>query len=180
MQWPWIHPALADLRLVSERAIAAAALFILFWIAAKILEFVIARLHPHAKTSADLVELLGRTAKITLLIVGFVTALGTMHVNVSALVAGLCLGGFALGFALRDVLSNVLAGVLILLYHPFGRGDRISVTGLEGRVTNIDLRYTALDGGDKVILIPNSNLFTNPIIVDRPAVPSDKAALGGI
>jgi small-conductance mechanosensitive channel len=28
-----------------------------------------------------------------------------------------------------------------------------------------DLRYTKLDSGDKTFLIPNSNLFTNPITV---------------
>ncbi|HZU25098.1 MAG TPA: mechanosensitive ion channel domain-containing protein [Bryobacteraceae bacterium] len=166
MHWPppdfW--PAL---QLLGERAVIAAAIFLAFWIAARILQFIICRLRPHAQTSSDLMELLGRTAKISLIIFGLITALGTVHVNVSALVAGLGLTGFALGFALRDVLSNLLAGVLILLYRPFGRGDHISVTGLEGRVMHIDLRYTTLDGGDKTILIPNSNLFTNPITVDR-------------
>ena len=70
-----------------------------------------------------------------------------------------------MGFAFRDVLSNVLAGVLILMYRPFRRGDKISVTGLEGTVTGIDLRYTVLENEGKTILIPNSSLFTNPIVV---------------
>ena len=82
---------------------------------------------------------------------------------------GLGLTGFALGFAFRDVLSNLLAGVLILLYRPFARGDRISVTGLEGVVTHIDLRYTNLEHEGNLMLIPNSNLFTNPITVFRRA-----------
>ena len=57
-------------------------------------------------------------------------SLGTLGINVSALVAGLGLTGFALGFAFRDALSNVLAGVMILLYHPFHRGDCANITGL--------------------------------------------------
>lgn len=166
MTWP-PKELLPDVRLLGERAVIAVAIFAAFWIAAKILEFAICRFRKRTHAESDLVELLGRTAKITLIIFGLITALGTVQVNVSALVAGLGLTGFALGFALRDVLSNVLAGVLILLYRPFGRGDHISVTGLDGRVLHIDLRYTTLDGGDKVILIPNSNLFTNPIVVDR-------------
>src|SRR5713226_8761533 len=93
--------------------------------------------------------------------------LSTMCVNVSALVAGLGLTGFALGFAFRDVLSNLLAGFLILLYRPFGRGDLINVTGLEGTVLHIDLRYTTLDSADQTILVPNSNLFTNPITIAK-------------
>jgi small-conductance mechanosensitive channel len=85
--------------------------------------------------------------------------------DVSALVAGLGLTGFALGFACRDILSNLLAGTLILIYRPFQRNDRIAVLGFEGIVIEIGLRYTALQAEDKKILIPNSNLFTNPVTV---------------
>jgi small-conductance mechanosensitive channel len=77
------------------------------------------------------------------------------------------LTGFALGFAFRDALSNLLAGVLILIYHPFHRTDRIAVAGFEGTVTSIDLRYTTLQDQDKIYLIPNSTLFTNPITLVR-------------
>src|SRR5690348_12891447 len=118
---------------------------------------------PH---SEGLLVLLGRTAKIAVITLGVATALGTVGVNVSALVAGLGLTGFALGFAFRDVLSNLLAGILLLLFRPFGPGDHISVSGLDGEVTNIDLRYTVLKQPQKIVLIPNSNLFTNPILVD--------------
>jgi len=99
------------------------------------------------------------------MIFGFVTALGTLGINVSALVAGLGLTGFALGFALKDTISNLLSGVLILLYRPFEIGNRIRISGYEGIVISIDLRYTELDSeGDKV-LIPNSKLFTDPVTV---------------
>jgi small-conductance mechanosensitive channel len=37
------------------------------------------------------------------------------------------------------------------------------VTGLEGSVTEIDLRYTRLEKGEQVYLIPNSLLITNTI-----------------
>ena len=83
----------------------------------------------------------------------------------SALVAGLGLTGFALGFALKDTISNLISGVLILLYKPFKIGDRIKISGYEGIVVSIDLRYTELDAEGNKILIPNSKLFTNPIEV---------------
>ena len=59
----------------------------------------------------------------------------------------------------------MLAGFLILFYRPFSAVDQINVLGLEGRVVDVDLRYTRLDSGEKIFLIPNSNLFTNPITV---------------
>jgi small conductance mechanosensitive channel len=89
------------------------------------------------------------------LALGLVVGLGTMGLNVSALVASLGLTGFALGFAPRDAVANLLAGVLILSHRPLEYGDRIAVTGLEGVIVDIDLRYTTLDAGDKRHLVPN-------------------------
>jgi small-conductance mechanosensitive channel len=112
------------------------------------------------------VRLLGKIIKVTLIVIGAVTALGTLGVNVSAIVASLGLTGFALGFALKDALSNILAGILILFYQPFRAGDRIAMMAFEGNVIRIDLRYTMLDGPDgKRILIPNSNLFNNVVVI---------------
>jgi Mechanosensitive ion channel len=91
--------------------------------------------------------------------------LGTVGINVSALVAGLGLTGFALGFALKDALSNMLAGVLILSYRPFRHGQRIEVSGYQGTFANIDFRYTTLQTEEKTILLPNANLFTNTMVV---------------
>jgi len=113
----------------------------------------------------DVILLLAQTAGATVLILGVVTALGTMGINVSALVAGLGLTGFALGFAFRDALSNVLAGALILFYRPFHRYDRIKVAEFEGVVTEINLRYTVIEREDGRVLLPNSNLLTTPIVV---------------
>lgn len=110
--------------------------------------------------------LLQQTVFYTLLVLAVVTLLGTLGVQVAPLVAGLGLGGFALGFALRDMVSNLLAGVLILLYRPFSPGNEISVAGKQGRVAEVNLRYTVLNAADgRTVLIPNSMIFTNPVEV---------------
>jgi small-conductance mechanosensitive channel len=160
---------LDQIRIALLRCGTAAGIFILFWIAAAIIARLVCRFGSRVPGNTDLYNFLGRTAKISLIVFGIVTALGTAGVNVSAMVAGLGLTGFALGFAFRDVLSNMLAGILLLLYRPFARGDHISVTGLEGAVAHIDLRYTVLEADGKTVLLPNSSLFTNPIVVSRPA-----------
>jgi small conductance mechanosensitive channel len=143
----------------------AIMVFLVFWIFAKLAGRMIEKGAARFRLNAYLSSLLARTTKITLIILGIITALGTLGVNVSAMVAGLGLTGFALGFALKDILSNIIAGVLILLYRPFEIGNHIKVSGLEGTVVTVDLRYTELDAAGEKILIPNSNLFTNPITV---------------
>ena len=140
-------------------------IFIVFFILAKILKRIIIKGTERLQLDRHLILLLARTGSITLIIFGFITALGTLGINVSALVAGLGLTGFALGFALKDTISNLLSGVLILLYRPFEIGNRIKISGYEGIVVSIDLRYTELDAEGNKILIPNSKLFTDPITV---------------
>lgn len=160
-----------ELRVAAERIAAGIAIFLVFWVIGTIAEFLVLRLSRKMPHNASLLKLLGRITKLSILVFGVATALGTMGVNVSALVAGLGLTGFALGFAFRDVLSNLLAGILILLFRPFNIDDDISVAGLDGRVVSIDLRYTILKQPGKTVLIPNSNLFTNPVLVTNKEAP---------
>ena len=136
-----------------------------FFVISKIIKYAILKAAKRLNFDSHLSSLLARTSSITMLIFGLVTALGTLGINVSAIVAGLGLTGFALGFALKDTISNLLSGILILLYQPFKIRDRIKVSGYEGMVSSIDLRYTMLDSDGDKILIPNSKLFTDPITV---------------
>jgi small-conductance mechanosensitive channel len=141
------------------------AIFIAFWIGAAIGARFVDTATSHMSSSRRVVvQLLIKVGKISLILFGLATALGTLGVNVSAMVAGLGLTGFALGFALKDMLSNVVSGVMILLYQPFQVGDLIQTSGFEGRVIEIDLRYTIVQMPDRVIFIPNSSLVTNPVV----------------
>lgn len=145
-------------------------IFLGFALASLILKKLICRVGPRTNPQKEeVLTLIGSIARIALLVFGFVTAMGTLGINVSALVAGLGLTGFALGFAFRDALSNVLAGIMILMYHPFMRGDYIAIIGLEGRVIRIDLRYTTLENESKIFLIPNSILLTNALTLNVKA-----------
>ena len=147
------------------KLVGVVVISIVFYILAKIIKRVILSAAERMRFDRNIASLLGRTSSVTLILFGLVTALGTLGINVSALVAGLGLTGFALGFALKDSISNLLSGVLILLYQPFRNGNRIKVAGYEGTVRSIDLRYTELDADSNKVLIPNSKLLTDPITV---------------
>ncbi len=149
---------------IAPRVVGALLVILGFWIAGIFAQRLANRL---AQTSnpgrQDILKLLGQAAKVILLAVGLVSALGTLGINVTAMVAGLGLTGFALSFALKDVLANAVAGVLILFYQPFLRGDWISVKGMAGKVDSINLRYTTLIADDERMLIPNSVIFTESV-----------------
>jgi small-conductance mechanosensitive channel len=147
--------------------ISAFGLFLGFYIAGFMIKKVINSLSLAKQLNPAIVRLLGRTAKNLLTLLGSITALGTLGVDVSAMVAGLGLTGFALGFALKDILSNLISGVLILLYEPFKLNDSIVVDKYEGKVVDINLRYTTISQAGNDVLVPNSFLFSKPISVNK-------------
>src|SRR5207237_7530607 len=149
--------------------LVALGLLILFLVLSRAAHFGVLRIVERTRAHGPLGELLASIARISLILLGLITALGTLGVNILGIVAGLGLTGFALGFALKDSIANLLAGVLILLYRPFEVGDRIDVGGLAGRVTHVDLRYTELDAESERVLVPNAKLLTDPIRVSKPA-----------
>lgn len=147
---------------------AATVILIFFVVLAATAQKLIRSLGSQWGLARSLIALMVRTLRVLLLSLGFITAMGTLGVNVSALVAGLGLTGFAIGFALKDTISNLLSGILILLYQPFEIGDQIKTSGYEGTVSSIDLRYTQLVFEGTKILIPNSKLFTEPVTIVTP------------
>ena len=152
--------------------LVALGLVLLFSILSRAAHFAVLRVVHRTRAHGPLGELLASVARISLLGLGLVTALGTLGVNIMGIVAGLGLTGFALGFALKDSIANLLAGVLILLYRPFEVGDHIDVSGFAGKVMTVNLRYTELDAGAQCVLVPNSKLLTDPIRVTRQSGPT--------
>ena len=112
-------------------------------------------------------NVLSKIVKNIVLVIGFISSLGTLGMNISAIVAGLGLTGFAFGFAFKDMLSNFISGVLIFIYEPFSIGDIIQVEGKEGKVVNINLRYVTIESDNQNILIPNSISVSKIVSVNK-------------
>lgn len=159
------------------RLVAAVLIFLVFYFLDRFVRRVINRYTKRAFITEEVRGLLVRTISLVIVVVGIITALGTLGIDVTALVAGLGLTGFALGFALQDIISNFLAGVLLVINRPFRRGNYIKVGDKEGIVTDMDLRYTTLQRDQIRILIPNSTLFKEAItILLSPPTPAAQAA----
>ena len=142
-------------------------IFIAFWVFSKIIQMMIINLLASKNSDTNIARVLSGIIKNIIVIVGFITALGTMGINVSAIVAGLGLTGFAFGFAFKDMLSNFISGILIFIYEPFQLGDTIVVDGKKGKVVDINLRYVTLESEGLRILVPNSLSVSKTIEVDK-------------
>lgn len=139
------------------------AIILVFWVLAVIARKTITKLLASVAEADNVSKLISSTSYYMIIIIGLLTGLDTMGVQMAPIIASLGLGGFALGFALKDVISNLLAGVLILVHRPFEEGDYLIVSGCEGNVKEINMRYTILSGVATTYMIPNASIFTNPL-----------------
>ncbi len=115
-------------------------------------------------TEAYVHLLVGKIAYFATMLLGAVVALSIGGVNLGWVVGSLGLVTVALGLALQDVLGNFVAGIVLLLEHPFTRGDEIAVEDVEGTVEDIRVRATQLRTPDgQQLIIPNKLLFTSVI-----------------
>lgn len=85
-------------------------------------------------------------------------------VDITALIAGLGIGGIAIGLAAQGLFSDLFAGVSILFDKPFQRDDLIEFGDFIGTVSKIGLKTTRVRSlsGEEVI-IRNTNLLDETI-----------------
>ena len=154
-----------DILLVLANLLEALVIFICFYILSIVFKKVTTKIFLDRVDNDSIITLISNTMKNIIIISGVITSISSLGIDISALVTGLGLTGFAMGFAFKDSLSNIISGVLILLYQPFNVHDCIAVDGIEGGVESIDLRYTTIKKDNKTHLIPNSTLFNKSITI---------------
>ncbi len=109
-----------------------------------------------------------RTAKriISLLvwIIGFLTALDQLGLELNILLLIVALSGFVVVISLRDILPNVVSRETITLYEMFKVGDWIESGSSFGRVVDINsVNTTLMTLDNETVHIPNSELTSHPL-----------------
>jgi len=104
-------------------------------------------------------SLMVKAARVVVLIFTLVVALDKFGFQVAPLVAGIGVAGLGIGIALQGVLSNVVAGLSIILTKPFRVGEWISIVGVYGQVSAVELFSTTLAHPDQSrVVIPNRKI----------------------
>jgi small-conductance mechanosensitive channel len=91
-------------------------------------------------------------------------ALDNLGVNITALVAGLGVGGIAVALAVQNILGDLFASFSIVLDKPFVIGDFIAVGDYLGTVEHVGLKTTRVRSlsGEQVIFA-NSDLLNSRV-----------------
>lgn len=112
----------------------------------------------------QLIPLLMRIAKLVVVIFGILFVLDNLDVDVTALLAGVSIGGLAVALAAQDTVKNFIGSISIFVDRPFQVGDFIAAGDIVGSVTEVGVRTTrirALDGAQ--VTVPNGDLANRTI-----------------
>lgn len=116
---------------------------------------------PGAVTSIGVIGFIMRVAVWTMVLL---LVLDNLGVNVTALVAGLGVGGIAVALAVQNILSDLFASLSIVLDKPFQVGDFIVVGDMMGIVEHVGLKTTRLRSlGGEQLVFTNTDLLTSRV-----------------
>lgn len=116
---------------------------------------------PASITTLNLLNFLGRIAIWAL--VALLT-LDNLGINITALVAGLGVGGIAVALALQTILGDLFSSLSIVLDKPFVIGDFLIVDELMGSVEYVGLKTTRLRSlSGEQLVFSNSDLLKSRI-----------------
>jgi len=112
-----------------------------------------------SKLDEQLLPILRRTLEAIIVVGGIIQALRVLDVNITALIAGISIGGLALALAAQDTLKNLFGSLTIFLDKPFQIGDWISFSGVDGTVEEVGVRSTRVRTFyNSLVYVPNGKL----------------------
>jgi MscS family membrane protein len=107
----------------------------------------------------QLVPLVRKVLKIFVVVVGGMFVLQNLNFNITALLAGISIGGLAFALAAQDTLKNFFGSLMIFIDKPFQIGDWITSGDLDGTVEEVGFRSTRVRTfRNSVAYIPNGKL----------------------
>ncbi|WP_437803904.1 mechanosensitive ion channel family protein [Sorangium sp. So ce693] len=160
---PWLGLYLPAEEFLGQ-VLRAGVFVAVFWFALRAIDAFGGRLLAAPATrdnpaARSLVPLMGRIAKVSIVIIGVIAVLSELGYPVASLIAGLGIGGVALALAAQKTVENLFGSVAIGIDRPFQVGDFVKVDALLGTVESIGLRSTRIRTLDRTIVtIPNGKL----------------------
>jgi small-conductance mechanosensitive channel len=116
---------------------------------------------PAELTTLNLIGFIGQIAIWSLVVL---LALDNLGIDITALVAGLGIGGVAVALAVQNILGDLFASLSIVLDKPFVIGDFLMVGDLMGSVEYVGLKTTRIRSlSGEQLVFSNADLLTSRI-----------------
>ena len=116
------------------------------------------------KMDEQVVPIVKKGIQILIVLAGAIQMLSLLNVNITALIAGVSIGGLALALAAQDTVKNLIGSAMIFVDQPFQIGDWINAGGQEGAVEEVGFRTTRIKTADSsIISVPNGTIANQAI-----------------
>ena len=129
--------------------------------AVNIVNYYLERRAEKTDTSLDdqLVPLIRKLLRVVVVVVGILFILSAFEFNITALLAGISIGGLAIALAAQDTLKNLFGSLMIFIDRPFQIGDAIEAPDISGSVEEIGFRSSRVRTFENsLVSVPNGRL----------------------
>ena len=135
------------------------------WVSVLVGNFLDERVQRSTELTPSIRVLVGKVAKIGLVLVAVTVALSAVGVDLTAFTVFSGAIGVGIGFGLQKVVSNFISGVIILLDKSIKPGDTISLGETFGWIRELRARFVSVVPRDgREYLIPNEDFITQRVI----------------
>jgi len=108
------------------------------------------------KRADTIIHVVQRTAGVVVVVIGIITILDDLGVDITAIVTGLGIAGLALALGTQALVRDTINGIFLLAEDQYRTGDVIRIADVTGTVESISLRRTVLRDEDGVVhTVPN-------------------------
>ncbi|MCX6800901.1 MAG: mechanosensitive ion channel family protein [Candidatus Diapherotrites archaeon] len=157
-------------RHLANRGFEIAVIIYSAWLATKATDSFIQKvLKPLAKKTDSkldnqLLPIFSKSVKVVVWIMAGIIIIRSFGYDITAILAGLGIGGLAFAFAAQRTIADIFGGISILFSKPFVIGDTIETGRVMGKVEEIDLRNTKIrDSDGRIVTVPNSTISSEEI-----------------
>jgi small-conductance mechanosensitive channel len=160
LKWTLGGAPVSLLALIEGALSAGVVLLVALWLSAAIES----RLLAPGAGNLSLRKIAANAVRALLLLVGLLLAMSAAGIPLGALsVFGGALG-VGIGFGLQKLAANYVSGFVILAERSLRIGDMVRVDNFDGRITDINTRYTVVRSlGGRESIVPNEMLITQRV-----------------
>ncbi len=120
-----------------------------------------------SKMDDQVLPIIRQIIKILIIIGATIKVLILLNINITALIAGVSIGGLALALAAQDTVRNLIGSLMIFIDKPFQIDDWVQIDDMAGTVVEVGFRSTRIKQLDtSIISIPNG-IISNKALINK-------------
>ena len=114
----------------------------------------------HSSRVDTVLRIVANAWRVTIDIIGLITVLAVIGIDLAPLLAGATVIGATIGFGAQSLVRDFLSGLLMLMEDQYRIGDLVTVNDITGTVEEVSLRVTRIRTADGTAwYIPNGQIL---------------------